>query len=135
MRTARRIGLGLSFTALAIGLGCGGDGSTGPQAGTAKVALVTPNSDDGAVLLTLTGPGLSNVQPTNPSYVMYVRSASASEVRVILVGNLIAGPVLTVDVDDVGKLGQYHGTVVDAASRSDAARGSTSGYGVTLARK
>lgn len=133
MSTARQIGLGLSCTLLAFGLGCGDDGSTGPKAGTATVSLATPNADDGAVQLTLTGTGLSNVQSASASYHVYSRVVSPSEVRAIVVGNLAAGAVLTVDLDDVNKLGQYGGTVVDAASRTDVVRGSMSGYGVTFA--
>ena len=124
--------VGLSVALMGAGLACGG-GSTGPKAGTATVSLVTPNSDDGAVQLTLTGPGLANPQSANSTYHVYWRVVSASEVRAIVVGDLAAGAVLTVDVDDVGKIGQYGGTVVDAASRTDVSRASLGGYGVTFA--
>jgi hypothetical protein len=126
-----RIGLGLAL--LGAGLACGGGDSIGPKAGTATVSLVTPNADDGAVLLTLTGPGLANIQSASSSYHVYWRVVSASEVRAIVVGDLVSGAVLTASVDDVSKVGQYGGTVVEAASRSDVVRGSTSGYGLTFA--
>jgi hypothetical protein len=132
MNALRWTGIGVSLAVLA-GAACGGGNSTGPKAGTATVSLVTPNSDDGAVLLTLTGPGLANVKSASSSYHVDWRVVSPSEVRAIVVGNLSAGAVLTVDVDDVGKVGQYGGTVVEAASRLDVVRGSTSGYGVTFA--
>jgi hypothetical protein len=122
----------VSLALLGVCLACGG-GSTGPKAGTATVSLVTPNSDDGAVLLSLTGPGLANPQSANSTYRVYWRVVSASEVRTIVVGDLAAGAVLTVDVDDVGKIGQYVGTVVEAASRGDAVRGSLTGYRVSFA--
>jgi hypothetical protein len=124
--------IGLSLALLGAGLACGGGDSTGPKAGTATVSLVTPNADDGAVLLTLTGPGLANVQSASSAYRVYFRVVSTGEVRAIVVGNIAAGAVLTMDVDDVGKIGQYGGTVVEAASRTDVVRGSTSGYGVTF---
>jgi hypothetical protein len=124
--------IGLSLALFGWALGCGG-GSTGPKAGTATVSLVTPNADDGAVLLTLTGPGLANAQTASSSYQVYWRAVSASEVRAIVVGNLTAGALLTVSVDDVGKIGQYGGTVVDAASSADVSRASLAGYRVTFA--
>ena len=124
--------VGLSVALMGAGLACGG-GSTGPKAGTATVSLVTPNSDDGAVQLTLTGPGLANVQSATSAYHVYSRVVSAGELRVIVVGDLTAGVVLTVSVDDVNKVGQYGGTVVDAASRTDVSRTALAGYGVTFA--
>ena len=122
----------VSLGILVAGLGCGGDNATGPKAGTATVSLTTPNGDDGIVLLTLTGPGMSNIQSASSSYKVYWRVESPGEVRAIVVGNLASGAVLTASVDDVGKIGQYGGTVVEAASRTDVVRGSTTGYGVTF---
>lgn len=133
MSASRWIRMAVSLGVLAAAPGCGGDKSTGPKAGTATVSLATPNADDGAVLLTLTGPGLANVQSASSSYKVYWRVVSPSEVRAIVVGNLASGAVLTASVDDVGKIGQYAGTVVEAASQSDGIRTSTSGYGVTFA--
>jgi hypothetical protein len=127
-----RIGLGVAL--LGAGPACGGN-STGPKAGTMAVSLVTPNADDGAVLLTLTGPGLANVQASSSSYRVYWRAASANEVHAVVVGNLSAGAVLTVDVDDLGKVGQYAGAVDEVASRTDQVRASVTGYGVTFAKQ
>jgi hypothetical protein len=124
--------IGLSLALFGWTLGCGG-GSTGPKAGTATVSLVTPNADDGAVLVTLTGPGLANAQSASSSYHVYWRAVSPSEVRAIVVGDLSAGAVLTVSIDDVSKVGQYGGTVVEAASRNDVVRTSVAGYGVKFA--
>lgn len=132
MTPRRWTSVGLSLALMGAGMACGG-GSTGPKAGTATVSLVTPNGDDGAVQLTLTGPGLANAQSASSSYNVYWRAVSPTEVRAIVVGNLSAGAVLTVSIDDVGKVGQYGGTVVEAASRNDVVRPSVAGYGVTFA--
>jgi hypothetical protein len=132
MNAIRWAGIGVTLAALVAGAACGGGDSTGPKAGTATISLVTPNADDGAVLLTLTVPGLANVQSASSSYRVYWRVVSPSEVRAIVVGNLASGAVLTASVDDVGKVGQYAGTVVEAASLTDVVRGSTAGYGVTF---
>jgi hypothetical protein len=119
---------------LGASLACGSN-STGPTARTTTVALVTTNADDGAVLLTLTGPGLANMQASSSSYRVYWRAASANEIPAIVVGNLTAGAVLTVSVDDLNSLGQYGGTVDEVASRTDQVRTSVSGYGVSFAKQ
>jgi hypothetical protein len=82
--------------------------------------------------VTITGPGVSTVQAVNSSYLLYFRLASDGEMRVIVVGNLVAGPLFSVGVADVGNLGDYVVTVTDVATRADAARASLAGYGVTL---
>jgi hypothetical protein len=133
MTTIRWTRIGLSLALLGAGLACGGNSSTGPVAGTVTVSLVTPNSDDGVVLVTLTGPSFTTAQSASSAYHVYWRLVSAGEVRAIVVGNVTAGAVLTVNVDDVGKVAQYSGTVVEAASRSDVVRPSVEGYGVTFA--
>lgn len=126
---------------LAIGLplllaACGNE-QTGPTRqsgpGTATVALVTPNTDDGAVLITLTGPGLSNAQPASSAYLLYSRAVNADELRAIVVGDLGATVLFTVHVDDVSRIAEYTGTLVDVASRSYVERGSMAGYAVFLA--
>lgn len=103
-----------------------------PTPGTVTASLTTANTDDGAVAVTITGPGVSTVQAVNSSYLLYFRLASDGEMRVIVVGNLVAGPLFSVGVADVGNLGDYVVTVTDVATRADAARPSLAGYGVTL---
>ncbi len=103
-----------------------------PTPGTATVALVTPNADDGAVLLRLTGPGLSNPQP-NQAYLLYSRIVNSNELRVIVVSDLGATALITLHVDDRNRVSEYAGTVVDAASRSDQSRSSLAGYAVKIA--
>lgn len=132
MTPLRWIRIGFSLAILGASIGCGG-GSTGPKTGTATVSLITPNTDDGAVLITLTGPGLANLQSGNSVYHVYSRVVSSGEVRALVVGDLTAGPLVTVTVDDVGKIAQYLGTVTDASARSDDTRPSLAGYGVTFA--
>ncbi len=130
MNTTRVMPIGLALLALAA---CKNEGPKTPVPGAASVALVTSNADDGAVLLTLTGPGVTDAQPASAAYRVYSRLAAPGELHVIVVGDLAATVLITVHVDDLNRLGDYAGTVVDAASRSDAARSSLSGYGVTFA--
>jgi len=134
MNIARTLAIGLALVVVAPA--CSND-QTGPAQqptpGTATVALVTPNIDDGAVLLTLTGPGLSTPQPADPAYLLYSLAVNPNELRVIVVGDLGPTSLVTVHVDDLNRISEYAGTVVDAASRTDAARTSLVGYGLTIA--
>jgi hypothetical protein len=115
-----------------MGLGCG-DNAIAPKPGNAIVSFTTPDADDGVVLLALFGPGFADIQPANGSYRVYSLAASPTEVHVLVVGDLAAGALLTVNVDDPGRLAEYHGTVVEVASRSDEVRTVVPGYDVTFA--
>ena len=133
----------LSLAALIGGLACGSDSGkillerrcalANPGPGTATVSLTTPNADDGAVLVTLTGPGVSNPQPGSSAYRLYFRVVSADELRVMVVGDLSAGVLLTLGVGAVTSIGQYSGTFVEVASRTDVLRATLTGYSLTFA--
>jgi len=97
------------------------------------VTLATPNSDDGAVVLTLKGPGLTTMQTSSSSNLFYSRAVSDSEARVILVGNLAAGPVFTFKVADGKQLSAYSATVGQVAKRDDAVRENVTGYTLSIA--
>ncbi len=133
MTSTRMFRTALSLAALVGGLACGSDKGTNPGPGIATVSLATPNADDGAVLVTLTGAGVSNPQPGSSGYRMYFRLVSADEVRVLLVGDLSAGILLSVSVGDINSIGNYAGTVVEVASRTDALRTSLAGYSLAFA--
>lgn len=122
----------LLFTAIVAGLltavaACEED-AIGP-AGTVVLSLTTPNSDDGAALLTVTGRGLTNAQAASSGYRLYWRLHSDRELRVAVFGNLVSGPLLTLQTDDVGGVAV---TLAEVASRSDSLRSSTSGYQVSV---
>ncbi len=135
----KRLAYSMALATMAAILGsCGNDpsgpggGGGGGNAGTATVSLSSPNADDGAVLVTLNGSGLTNVRPPNSSYQVFWRLASANVLKVAVVGDLADGPLFTVDVPDVSNLAGYAGTVDQAASRTDALRGSLSGYSISV---
>ena len=97
------------------------------------MSLATPNADDGALRLTLHGPALSTLQVSSSSNLFYTRMASDSEARVILIGNLAAGPLLTFKIASGQPLTAYGATLEQVASRSDSLRVSLSGYALTIA--
>lgn len=125
IRTVASVGLVLFLA------GCE-DGSGPDRPGTAVVSLVTPNNNDGAVAVTLRGVAFSDVAAASSAYRVYWLLASADEVRVIVVGNIIAGPLFTVQLSDIGRIDDVEAAVTDAATRTDAARDNLTGYGVTL---
>ena len=134
MRTNRWIGLGLSLGLLGTALACG-DNPIAPKAGNMKVSLTTPNADDGAVLVALFGPGFTNVQPASASYRVYSLTASPTEMRVLVVGDLSTGALLSLDIGDPARIAEYHGTVIQAASRNDIVHTVSTDYDLTFAAR
>lgn len=127
----------LTLIAVGTAIGCG-DNSAGPvpppppPPGSAIVSMVTPNNDDGAVILTLTGPGLTTIQSSVSSNLFYSRLASAQEARVILVGNLSAGPLFTFKLADGTQLSAYTATVQQVAMRNDSLRTNIAAYNLAI---
>ena len=105
-----------------------------PTPGTVTISFHTPNIDDGAALFTVTGPGVRDAQSASSTYKVYWRVVSATEVRFLVVGNLTSGVVATVTIDDLAKVGEYAGSLLEVASRTDAVRSSVSGYSISISR-
>ena len=122
----------IAIVALAGLADCKGDSP--PTPGTVTVSFHSPNSDDGAATFVLTGPGIRDAQAASSTYKVYWRVVSATEVRFLVVGDLTSGVVATATIDDLTKVGQYQGSVIEVASRTDAVRPSVSGYSITVSR-
>ncbi|HMA40829.1 MAG TPA: hypothetical protein VKP10_12165 [Gemmatimonadales bacterium] len=136
MKTNRWIGLGLSLGLLSTGLACGDNAiAPKPKAGSVTVSLTTPNADDGAVLVALFGPGFANVRPSSASYRLYSLTASPTEIRILVVGDLSTGALLSLDIDDPARIAEYHGTVIQAASRDDIVHTVSTDYDLTFAAR
>jgi hypothetical protein len=109
------------LAALALGAllaGCGGSSATGPTAGNLKVQLATPNSDDGAILFRIVGPGITSVQ-AGPGLTPFTRiSTNQDTAVVILAGNVAAGQVATIAVPDISKVGQYSTSLTQVTGRT-----------------
>jgi hypothetical protein len=121
---------------LAVTSACG-EGTTPPPAPISTTALrldlETPHSDDGAVVLTLRGPDVSNLQAASPAYLAYSRSDSgARAVRLIIVGDLKGGGLGTVSVGPGHQLSDYSVTIDQVAARNDTLRADLSGYRVSV---
>lgn len=103
-----------------------------PPPGSAIVSLVTPNTDDGAVAVTLHGPGFSNLATASSGYLFYSRLASDTLARVIVLGNVSAGPIFTFKTASGAALSAYTVSVDQVANRADAMRATLTNYSLTI---
>jgi hypothetical protein len=111
------------------------DGETPPTMPPPPSALIvgldSPQTDDGAVVFTLHGPDLADLQPASGAYLTYTR-ALGQDVRVVMVGDLAAGPLLTAKIGAGHQLAEYSAVVEQVAMRSDTLRGDISRYRLTI---
>ncbi len=104
----------------------------GSRAGNIIVNLATPNSDDGAVRVTFTGPQVTTPQASSGNLVLYSSQRSPEILDVIVVGDLQAGPLFSVAVIDIDRLAEYSASVTEVAARDDTMRSDASGYSLSL---
>ena len=109
------------------------DSTTPPTPGVVTLSLVTPNADDGAMALVLTGPGITSIASGSGAYAVYWRVVSPTEARMIVVGDLSNGVLATAQMAEANRLSGYHVEILEVATRRDAVRASTAGYAITLA--
>lgn len=121
-------------TTLVLGSASCSDSPGPDDSGPLTVSLTTPNADDGALLVVVTGPELTDIQPTSSAYQVFSRRAGATETRVIVVGDIVAGPVFTASVPTGSVASEFAASMSEVASRTDALRPSTAGYSLTVRR-
>jgi hypothetical protein len=121
----------VGVAAIALCAACG-DSTEPATPGTLSASLVTPHANDGGILLTVQG-AIVDVSTTNVTHRVYWRLASG-ETRVLLFGNLVSGPLLTLNVPDVGALSSYSAAVVEVTDRNNQLRDSFAGYSITFTR-
>ncbi len=124
--------LGVGLLLAGMGVACGDNPVEPPVPGTATLVLATSSSDDGAVLFTLSGPGIGDLGPAATSHVVYQRRVSADEVRVLVIGNLAPGALLRVQLADTRDLTKYTVEISQVATRTDDLREDLSGYSVAV---
>jgi hypothetical protein len=127
-----RLGLPLTLGA-AIGLtvvaSCSSDPS-GPTEGTFNVRLTTPNSDDGAVLFTVSGGPVDAVEALG--YTVYSARIDANTLRVIVTGDLSSGPVVRIRIADQRQLSRYSGIVNQVAARASYLQRDPTSYSIAV---
>ncbi len=137
MKRLRWHPIAAATVALAVSVACGdGDGVTAvPVPGTLVLSLTSPNSDDGAILLSISGGGISAPTVVSTSHVLFFRSTGTTSINAVVVGNITAGLLLRFDVPDVGGGSPYTGTITEVADRANALRTTLTGYSLEISRE
>jgi len=122
----------LAAALLAVGVGaCSDNGGPEPDPNSGiTVALTTPNTDDGAVLLVLQGPTPSAIMASSAGYQLFWRAAGPTETRVIVVGDIVAGRLFTATTS--GSASTFTATVAEVSTRADQLRSTTAGYSLVV---
>jgi len=93
----------------------------GPSAGEVTLVLSTPNADDGAITFSVMVAAPNEVNAATPAcdgcQVFYTK-VSRTELRGIVTGDLVAGPLVHVSVAQGGPNEVYRLDVVEVASRT-----------------
>lgn len=138
MTTTRILALGAFAAALVSGgSACGSEdpGGTGVTTpGPITVSLTTPSRDDGALLLVVTGSGFTGATATSTANTLVWRRVSDTETRVAVVGNIVNGPLFTVEAPEGTAASAFTAAVSEVADRADAVRASTTGYSLSVSR-
>ena len=91
----------LALLSLAAACGDGGPtGPAGPVPGVLKIALTTPNADDGALLFTVSGGRISTVDAAAAGYQIYTAQPDTLTTRILVTGDIGAGEVVRIHVPD-----------------------------------
>ena len=126
---------GILLGLLVLGtLTCGGEGSgpsAAPPPGLLELSLVTPNPDDCALLLEVTGGPVSHVLPLG-GLLSYQAARVPGVTRIALIGPLASGPVARLRVPDIGQAARYAVTVVSVADQASLRLRKLAGYSATL---
>ncbi len=104
-------------------------GPAGP--GALTVRLVTPNSGDAAVRITITGPGITAIEAEGTA-LAFSRQAATTVHHVMLFGEISTGAVLRFDVPERRDIAQYAVHLTEVADGANALRSSLSGYSVAI---
>lgn len=125
----------LPLVLLALASACGDGGPTepaGPVPGVLKIALATPNADDGALLFTVSGGRVSTVDAAT-GYQIYTAQPDTMTTRILVTGDIAAGEVVRIHVPDTRSAAAYHATIAQAASRMTFAQRALAGYALAVA--
>ncbi|HEY4321694.1 MAG TPA: hypothetical protein VGM77_11030 [Gemmatimonadales bacterium] len=104
------------FVALCLVAACSADNHPDPHAGTLTLRLINGGTNDGALVLVISGGPVAGVT-AGAGYVA-VTTADGSGTHLLLTGNIAPGPLAAIAVPDLSQLAAYTVTVEQAADRS-----------------
>ena len=124
----------LAAATVALLIGCRGDG-TGPVAGALKVNLTTPNSGlDGAAVVVLSAPAVPGSVTPATGLTLWGGPITTASATIALTGTLGTGTILTLQVNDVNKVGQYSATLQQVAASAGFGLRSLANYSLTVTK-
>lgn len=134
MRTSIR--LAALVGAVVFSVNCGGGGGTennDPTPGDLTLSLATPNSNDGAIRLTITGPAAPTAVTAASAGLQVFKGALGTTTVVIVTGALADGPLLHITVPDTRKDEDYTVAINEVSSTAFAVV-ATTGYAVDVSK-
>ena len=104
------------------------DPARGP--GALEIRLVTPNAEDGALLLTLSGGPVDSI--TSAAFEIVSLESAPREYRVLVRGAIHSGTVARLWVPERENQSAYVASVAEAVGRASYARRDVAGYAVSV---
>ncbi len=126
-RWTRAVGALSLVIALAALVACGKDGPASSKAGEVTLNLTTPFADDGAILISVTGPEIGTVRASSSALAVHSR-AVAGGVRVAVFGDIASGSLLRIAVPDASQSSRYSASVIEVSDRANGVRPVLTGY-------
>lgn len=111
-----------------VPLGC--SNNTGPTSVALNVSLSSPNTDDGAVLMTISGGPVDSVEAVG--YAVFTARAGAETLRLIVTGNLGSGPIARIHIPDSRLVSRYSAKIGQVAVRATYAQRDPVSYSASL---
>lgn len=133
MRKTTRFAALLAAVAITVNCGGGGTENNDPTPGDLTLTLNTPNSNDGAIRLTITGPDAPTAVTAVGGGVQVFKSALGTTMTIIVTGALADGPLLHITVPDTRDDEDYNVAVNEVSSTSYAVV-ATTGYSVDVSK-
>jgi hypothetical protein len=103
-----------------------------PPTGQLTVSLITPHSDDGALVFELRGTPVPDLVVADSAYWLYAEQVDSTTLRAVLAGDL-AGALVTFEASDVNSPPSYTATVIEVADRLNRVRATVQGYALEIA--
>jgi hypothetical protein len=103
--------------------------NTGPVAGALNVNISSPQHDDGALLLTVSGGPVDSVESVG-FRIYSIRAADS--VKFIVTGSLGSGPVARIHIPDGRQAARYSARISQVAGRVSYAPRDPATYSITL---
>lgn len=128
---ARRLPQAVALVVLALVAGRGCGEPSAPRPGRLAVELLTTRQDVGAMRLRITGEGIADLAAES-EYRLFHRTMAAGQLEAVVVGDVVAGALLTIAVSDVR--GAYTATLVEVALRDNSIAPSLDGFAVQVRR-